>query len=319
MLTVASFELGNELVGQISRDYVNTPNRPREFFKTPGQGKQDVFDGGIVSDPLIDGDRPRRCRPDDGRDVGAPLGCLCNSWAVRSLKDLELHVDLGRGDVLIFDLGLGQRGLLDRRPHHRLGAAIDLAALGELHQLGDDRRLRLEIHRQVRIVPVAADAEPLQLLALGVDPMLGVSAALGPEFLDRHLVLVELLLAILLLDLPFDREAVAVPAGHIGRVLAQQSLGADDHVLQDVVQRMADVHVAIGVGRAVVKDELLAPFAARPNLLVQVAFQPAGENCRLLLRQAGFHRKVGLRQEDGRAIIPLQFGGVRAVGHCARL
>ena len=28
----------------------------------------------------------------------------------------------GRGVVVIFDLGLGERGLLDHRPHHRLGA-----------------------------------------------------------------------------------------------------------------------------------------------------------------------------------------------------
>ena len=36
-----------------------------------------------------------------------------------------------------------------------------------------------------------------------------------------------------------------------------------DHVLQDMVQRMADVHVAIGIGRAVVEDELLAARARR--------------------------------------------------------
>src|SRR3546814_5657263 len=67
------------------------------------------------------------------------------------------------------------------------------------------------------MIPVAADAEALQLLALDVDPMLGVGAAFGAEFLDRNLVLVQLLLAILLLDLPLDGQAVAVPAGDIGR------------------------------------------------------------------------------------------------------
>jgi hypothetical protein len=105
--------------------------------------------------------------------------------------------------------------------------------------------------------------EPLELLALDVDPVRRIGAALGAELLDRHLVLVELLLAVLLLDLPFDRQAVAVPAGHVGRVLAQQRLGADDHVLQHLVQRMADVDVAVGVGRAVVEDEFLAALAGR--------------------------------------------------------
>jgi hypothetical protein len=43
--------------------------------------------------------------------------------------------------------------------------------------------------------------------------MLGIGAAFGAEFLDRNLILVELLLAVLLLDLPLDRQAVAIPAG----------------------------------------------------------------------------------------------------------
>ena len=217
----------------------------------------------------------------------------------RAFDDLERDIDLGRDDVLIFDLGLGQRGLFDRGPHHRLGAAVELAGFGELHQLGDDRALGLKVHRQIGLVPLPGDAEPLELLGLHVDPMLGIGAALGAELGQRDLVLVELLLAILLLDLPLDRQAVAVPAGHVGRVLAQQGLGADDHVLEHLVERVADVDVAIGVGRAVVEDELLAARARRAQLAVEVVLLPLGEDQRLLLRQAGLHRKVGLRQEDG--------------------
>ena len=164
------------------------------------------------------------------------------------------------------------------------------------------------------MVPVAADAEAFQLLALGVDPMLRIGAAFGAEFLDRNLVLVELFLAILLLDLPLDGEAVAIPAGHIRRVLALQRLGTDDHVLQDMVERMADMHVAIRVRRSVVEDELVAALAALANLPFQIALEPFRQNQRLLLRQAGLHRKVGLGQEDGVAVIAL-IGGGGAVGH----
>jgi hypothetical protein len=86
---------------------------------------------------------------------------------------------------------------------------------------------------------------------------------------------------------------------------------------------MTDVHVAIGVRRAIVKDELLAADAALADLLINFVVQPAGENRRLLVREPGFHRKVGPGQEDGRAIIPSQFGrgrvGIWAVGHWARL
>ena len=232
----------------------------------------------------------------------------------RAFDDLERDIDLRRDDVLIFDLGLGERRLFDRRPHHRLGAAIEHVVGGEFEQLAHDGRFGLIIHREVGMVPVAADAEAFQLFALGVDPMLRIGAAFGAEFLDRNLVLVELFLAILLLDLPLDRQAVAVPAGHIRRVHALQRLGADDHVLEDMVERMADVHVAIGVGRAVVEDELLAPGARGANLAFEIGLQPFRQNQRLLLRQAGLHRKVGLGQEDGIAIIAL-FGGGRAFGH----
>jgi hypothetical protein len=47
---------------------------------------------------------------------------------------------------------------------------------------------------------------------------------------DRVLVLA--LGAVLLLDLPFDRQAVAVPAGHVVGVLAQHLLAAIDASLR---------------------------------------------------------------------------------------
>ena len=50
------------------------------------------------------------------------------------------------------------------------------------------------------------------------------------------------------------------------------------------------------------------------ELLVELALGPAGKDRRLLLRQAGFHRKVGPGQEDGRFVI----GGVGRVSHKAR-
>src|SRR5690606_10613091 len=159
--------------------------------------------------------------------------------------------------------------------------------------------------------PVAADAEPLQLLALGIDPVLGIGAALGAELLDRDLVLVELLLAVLLLDLPLDRKAMAIPPRHVGRILAEQGLRAHDHVLQHMVQRVPDMHVAVGVRRAIVEDELLAPFARRADLPIQTLLLPAREDARLLLRKARLHRTVGLRQEDRVSVIAL-------FAHCRR-
>src|SRR5690606_40858148 len=68
---------------------------------------------------------------------------------------------------------------------------------------------------------------------------------------------------------------------------------------------MADVHVAVGVRRAVVEDELLAPRAAFAHPLVQPLGFPAREDPRLLLRKAGLHGEIGLRQEDRVSVIAL--------------
>jgi hypothetical protein len=63
-------------------------------------------------------------------------------------------------------------------------------------------------------------------------------------------------------DLVLDGQAVAVPARHVGRVEAGHGLGADDDVLEDLVERVADVDAAVGVGRAVVQHELGRPAEA---------------------------------------------------------
>ena len=124
--------------------------------------------------------------------------------------------------------------------------------------------------------------------------MLGIGPAFGAEFLDRNLILVQLFLAILLLDLPFDRQAMAIPAGHIRRVFAEQALRAADHVFEDMVERMADMHVAIGIWRPIMENELLPPGACFAQLMVEVVGFPFGKNARLLLRQASLHREIGL-------------------------
>src|SRR3546814_16201068 len=81
-----------------------------------------------------------------------------------------------------------------------------------------------------------------------------------------------------------------------------------------MVECMADVHVAIGVGRAVVEDELVAAAARVTNLPFQIALEPFGENCRLLFRQAGLHRTDGLGQDDGVAIIARFFAALLGCG-----
>ncbi len=242
-------------------------------------------------DGAVAGDGPGRRRPDD--DGGALIGreqmdvvggfrrleaggiAAMGRIALAIAGDRELHEDRGRGVVVILDLGLGQRGALHHRPHHRLGAAIEQAVGGELHDLAGDLRLGIEAHGGIGMRPVALDAEPLELLALDVEPVLGEDPAFLAEFDDRHLVLVAALGAVLLLDLPFDRQAVAVPAGDVVGIMAERALGAHHDVLQDLVERVADMDVAVGIGRAVMQHEAGAAGARLALLLVEVDPRPA--------------------------------------------
>ncbi len=204
---------------------------------------------------------------------------------------------------MILDLGLGQRGLLDHRPQDRLRPLVEPAIDQELADLAHDLRLGAVSHRRVRVVPVADYAEALKLLLLLLDPVGGEVAAFLAELRDRHAVLGLVLGAVFLLDDPFDRQAVAVPARHVGRVLAEHLLRTVDHILQDLVQRMAEMDLTIGIRRSVMQDELLSTLGGLAQPLVKPHLLPALDQLRFERWQAAAHRKIGFGQENGRTVI----------------
>ncbi len=97
-------------------------------------------------------------------------------------------------------------------------------------------------------------------------------------------------------DFVLDRQAMAVPTRHIRRIEAGQGLGADDHVLENFVQRMTDVNRAVGIRRTVVKDELRTILANLAQLPVQANAVPALQDLRFALWQAGLHWEGGVRK-----------------------
>ena len=105
------------------------------------------------------------------------------------------------------------------------------------------------------------------------------------------------------LDLPFDREPMTVPAGNVVGFPARHLMRADDNVFQRLVQRRADVDIAVGVRRPVVEHEFGAALAALAQLSIQILARPARQNLRLLLRQTGAHREIRLRQIESARII----------------
>ena len=200
--------------------------------------------------------------------------------------------------VVIFHFGLGQGGLFHHAPHHRLGPLVERTIQQEFAQLAHDGCFGGIGHGGVRIGPIGHDAQTLEFRLLHADPMGGEFPAFIAELDDIHLVLVLTGFAVFFFDLPFDGQAVAIPAGDVMGVHALHLPGAVDDVLQDLVQGMADMQMAVRIGRAIMQHELFAALARLAQALEQTDFGPSRQQIRLFLRQASFHGKVGLGQEN---------------------
>src|SRR2546423_1078155 len=104
------------------------------------------------------------------------------------------------------------------------------------------------IQGQIRILPFAEDAEPLELLALNVDKLSRERFRSLPHFERRKA-------ARFFHDLVFDRQPVAIPARQIRRAKTSHRLRFHHQVFENLVQRRAHVNIAVRERRAVVKNE----------------------------------------------------------------
>ena len=89
---------------------------------------------------------------------------------------------------------------------------------------------------------------------------------------------------------------MAVPARHVRHVFAAHCLVLENEILENLVQRRADVHIAVGERRAVVQQKTLRALAPLLDLFVQAVRIPLGQALRLALHKAGAHRKIRLRK-----------------------
>jgi hypothetical protein len=67
-----------------------------------------------------------------------------------------------------------------------------------------------------------------------------------------------------------DRQPMAVPTRHVPHSLPATQLHATDDILQNLVERMSDMEVAVRIGWTIVQDEWLVggPFAALPGVKI---------------------------------------------------
>ncbi len=258
--------------------------------------ERDVLLGGMHRDGEIRGQGPGRGGPDDRERAAIAEGRL---QLGRNRRHRELDPYRRRPLILVLDLGLRERRPVIHAPVDRLEPLVDETAADEASELARDDRLVRRIHRDVGVVPVAEHTKALELAALDVDEALRVLAAF-PAFLNGiHRVAdvdagaVE---AELFVDLMLDRQPVAIPARHVDCVEAGHRAGFDDHVLQHLVQDVAEVEVTVGLRRSVVQDPQRPVGRRLANALVNTERLPPREHLGLALEEVRLHREGGFRQ-----------------------
>ena len=292
----SQFGLSEHSLGQrVGQDHAMSDGGDA-FRRAPDDFIKAVTDAGAKTDRAVLRDRPRSGRPDHHIGVGA------GEQRVTCRNHRKPHPNLMRGVVVIFHLGLGQCGLFDRRPHHGLRPLIQRAVHHEFHELIRDHRLGVVVHCQVGVGPVAGDAEAFELVALHVDPAKGEGATFAAEIHHVNVVFVQAFGAVLLLDLPFNRQAVAIPARHIAGVFAHHLLAADNHVFQHFIQRVADVQMAVGVRGSVVQGKG-HPSRFLTQTMIDADLFPMGQPVRFAGRQACAHREIGFGQKHSVAVV----------------
>ena len=93
-----------------------------------------------------------------------------------------------------------------------------------------------------------------------------------------------------------DGQPVAIPARHIRGIKTRQRLRFDDNILENLVDRVADMYIAIGIRRAVMQHKFGAAFADFADFLVKIFFLPGFEHDGLALGEIATHGKRRIRQ-----------------------
>ena len=147
---------------------------------------------------------------------------------------------------------------------------MDQPTVVEIDEHLDNRARKVRVHGELLSRPVHRAAEAAQLAGDGAAAFRLPFPHLGDEILARivgALVLPRLELA---LDHHLRGDTGVIGADHPQRILAAQPLVTNHHVLQRVVERVADVQAAGDVGRRVDDRERLRVRPFRPEQAVSL-------------------------------------------------
>ncbi len=199
--------------------------------------------------------------------------------------------------VLVFNFGLGQRGLVVHAPVNGAQSLVDESIFVKRKESRKHDRLVLRSHRGIGPIESSKNADALELGALQVEKFLGVLAARGADVGRPHL---QFLSAQLFVDLDLDGQPVAVPAGDVRGVKPSHSLRLRNEIFEALIHRRAQVDGSAGVRGPVVQDIAGRAFPGVPDALVDPHLLPALQHFGLVLGQVGLHGEGGFRQIDGR-------------------
>src|SRR5579859_5923048 len=191
--------------------------------------------------------------------------------------------------IFEFDFGFRKCGRIVNAPVDGLASAKDVAFFHEIEKRVGDGGLVLMAHREVRIVPAAENAEALEVALVLLYVTRGKFPAEAAEFRGRNFPFA----AEFFFNLRFDGQTVAIPSGHIRCVMPGHRFCFDDEVFEDFIETGAEMDRARGIRRAIVKNEERLSLSCGENSFVKIGVLPGSELFGLVLRQAGFHRKVG--------------------------
>jgi hypothetical protein len=176
-----------------------------------------------------------------------------------------------------------------------LHALVEMSVADDLAEGAQLLRLVRRVHGAIGVVPVAQHAQSLEVHALQFYLLLRIGATRGAK--GRR---VELLAraAVLLLHLQLDGQTMAVPTRDVRRIEPVQRARLDDDVLENLVDGMADVNGAVGVGRPIVEHEARPAACGLALFPVSALLVPPFHHSGLALREIRLHGEIRLRQVD---------------------
>mmetsp|Transcript_52390 Transcript_52390/g.104099 ORF Transcript_52390/g.104099 Transcript_52390/m.104099 type:complete len:308 (+) Transcript_52390:1063-1986(+) len=254
-----------------------------------------VLELAVDGDGQVGRDGPRGGGP-DGHTQVSTVGSK-RLQALGGRGHTEADVDRARRVLLgVLEFGLCQRSAARGAPVHRLSPAVDMSFEEHVAKDADLSCFILRLQCEVGLLPIAPHTVPPEGVALLRDRLFGERSGFFAQLQRRQLLALFLLHALQHLEL--DWEPMAVPARYVANLAALQQLVTVDDILKDLVERMANVQIAVGVRRAIMQHKHLT-WIVRRKCLVDACLVPKSlqfwlaHGCHGALAEIGDRKRYG--------------------------